>query len=372
MTQPSAPTGLVILAVDDERPALDELAYLLEQDERVAHVVCCDSATEALRVLREEPPDAVFMDVAMPGLTGLELAEVLARFRVPPPIVFVTAHSEHAVDAFDLNAVDYLLKPIREERLREAIRRVCEGGGTAPDDTLPVELGGVTRFVSRSEVTYVEAQGDYARLHTATGSHLVRLPLSVLEERWGGAGFVRIHRSLLVALGRVEEVRVDGGRCTVLVGGRELQVSRRQSPVLRELLRRRRSSSSGTSGRTGERSTARRVRVTGPRGGRARPMTITSQIDAQTQVGEIYMRALMRTQLRLGLLVAAALGATVGAVPLLFWIWPGSSAVSILGIPLPWLVLGFGVYPVLLVLAWTYVRRAEANERAFHDLVNPR
>lgn len=231
-------SGLQVLVVDDERPALDELAFLLGRDERVEAVRCCDSATEALRVLRDEPVDAVFVDIAMPGLTGLELAEVLARFKEPPRVVFVTAHSEHAVDAFDLQAVDYVLKPVREERLREAVRRIRDAGATPHDDTIPVELGGITRFVSRSEVRYVEAQGDYARLHTATGSHLVRLPLTALEERWSDAGFLRIHRSLLVSLGHVDEVRVDGGRCSVVVGGTELQVSRRHTPVLREHLRR--------------------------------------------------------------------------------------------------------------------------------------
>lgn len=238
-TGPDAGAPLRVLVVDDEQPALDELAFLLGQDDRVGTVVCCRSATEALRVLRDQPPDAVFVDIAMPGLTGLELAEVLRNFKQSPPIVFVTAHSEHAVDAFDLNAVDYVLKPVREDRLREAVRRVCEGGGPAPtEDKIPVELGGITRFVGRSEVTYVEAQGDYSRLHTDHGSHLVRLPISALEQRWADAGFVRIHRSLLVALAHVEEVRTDEGRFSVRVSGRDLQVSRRQAPVLRELLRR--------------------------------------------------------------------------------------------------------------------------------------
>jgi DNA-binding LytR/AlgR family response regulator len=233
--------ALRVLVVDDERPALDELAYLLGKDDRIGPVTTCDSAPEALRVLRDEEVDAVFLDIAMPGLTGLELASVLARFKEPPAVVFVTAHQEHAVEAFDLAAVDYVLKPVREERLREAVRRIRESGGAPPsEDTIPVELGGVTRFVSRSEVRYVEAQGDYARLHTARGSHLVRLPLTTLEQRWADAGFLRIHRSLLVALAHVDEVRVDGGRCTLLVAGTQLHVSRRLTPGLRELLRRHR------------------------------------------------------------------------------------------------------------------------------------
>ncbi|HEX7740411.1 MAG TPA: LytTR family DNA-binding domain-containing protein [Marmoricola sp.] len=240
-------SSLTVLIVDDERPALDELAWLLERDDRVGAVTCCGSATDALAVLRNTHVDAVFLDIEMPGLTGLELSAVLARFDTPPAVVFVTAHAEHAVDAFDLNAVDYVLKPPREERLREAVRRIVEITVSDPegvqDDTIPVELGGVTRFVSRSEVRYVEAQGDYSRLHTADGGHLVRLPISALEERWEPAGFVRIHRSLLVALEHVEEIRVDSGRCSVIVSGRELQVSRRHTPRLRELLRQRRQGS---------------------------------------------------------------------------------------------------------------------------------
>jgi DNA-binding LytR/AlgR family response regulator len=240
-------TALRVLVVDDERPALDELEYLLEQDARVGEVVACDSATEALRTLHEREVDAVFLDIQMPGLTGLELAQVLKRFRTPPPVVFVTAHEAHAVDAFELRAVDYVLKPVREERLSEAVRRVIEGGDRAPapvdDVQIPVELGGVTRFVDRSDVLYVEAHGDYARLHTAETSHLIRVPLTTLEEEWADAGFVRIHRSLLVALGHVTEVRMEAGRCTVAVGppGRatDLVVSRRHTRDLRELLGRR-------------------------------------------------------------------------------------------------------------------------------------
>lgn len=238
-----------VLVVDDERPALDEIAYLLERDHRIGPITRCSSATEALRFLRDSEVDAVFLDIEMPGLDGLELAEVLGRFKTPPPLVFVTAHAEHAVEAFDLHAVDYVLKPIREERLREAVRRLGGATGTeqGDDETIPVELGGVTRFIARSEVRYVEAQGDYSRLHTPSGGHLVRVPIGSLEERWAGAGFVRIHRSLLVALRQVDEIRVESGRCAVVIDGRELQVSRRHTPMLRELLRQHRDGTMGAS-----------------------------------------------------------------------------------------------------------------------------
>ena len=235
-------SGLRVLVIDDERPALDELAFLLERDPRVHDVLTTDSATEALRLLHDIEVDVVFLDIHMPGLSGLEMAKVLAQFKSAPPIVFVTAHEEHAVDAFDLRAVDYVLKPVREERLAEAVRRVLEGSASpvvGGDEQIPVERGGVTRFVRRSEVQYVEAHGDYARLHTAAASHLVRTPLSTLEEDWRPAGFVRIHRSLLVSLAHVDEVRMESGRCTVVVGGTDLQVSRRHTRELRELLTRR-------------------------------------------------------------------------------------------------------------------------------------
>nr|BFD86136.1 LytTR family DNA-binding domain-containing protein [Streptomyces sp. Xyl84] len=244
------------LAVDDERPSLEELLYLLGADPRIAGVEGAGDATEALRrinrALRSGPggPDAidvVFLDIQMPGLDGLDLARLLTGFAEPPLIVFVTAHEDFAVQAFDLKAVDYVLKPVRGERLAEAVRRAAELRRTAvripvsePDpDQLPVELGGVTRFVAVEDITHVEAQGDYARLHTARGSHLVRIPLSALEDRWRARGFVRIHRRHLVALHHIRELRLDAGSVSVLIGAEELQVSRRHARELRDLLMRR-------------------------------------------------------------------------------------------------------------------------------------
>ncbi|GAB2692775.1 LytR/AlgR family response regulator transcription factor [Thalassiella azotivora] len=239
------PPGLRVLVVDDEEPALAELAYLLGRDDRVATVRTAGSAEQALVALEDGGVDVVFSDIKMPGLTGLDLARVLSRFAQRPQVVFVTAYDTHAVDAFEVQATDYVMKPVRPERLAEAVRRVLDAGAgvddAEDDETIPVELGGVTRFVQRSSVRYVEAHGDYARLHTDTGSHLVRIPLSTLEERWGPSGFARIHRSTLVALHHVDEVRVDGGRCTVRLGEDVLQVSRRHTRELRDRLVRLRS-----------------------------------------------------------------------------------------------------------------------------------
>ncbi|MEU8775683.1 LytTR family DNA-binding domain-containing protein [Streptomyces sp. NPDC048606] len=270
---------LRVLAVDDEEPLLEELLYLLRSDPRVSSAQGAGDATEALRRITralEGGPDGpdgidvVFLDIQMAGLTGLDIARLLSGFARPPLIVFVTAHEGFAVQAFDLKAVDYVLKPVRPERLAEAVRRArdllgrpphapgaAESDRVAPDTAAPrggapafaavadrapeqiaVELGGVTRFVAIADIAYVEAQGDYARLHTDEGSHLVRIPLSTLEERWSARGFVRIHRRHLVALGRIDELRVDAGTTTVRVGPAELQVSRRHARELRDLLMR--------------------------------------------------------------------------------------------------------------------------------------
>ncbi len=231
---------LRVLVVDDEAPAREDLAFLLRADARVGTVRAAHSAAQALMYLNDEPVDVVFCDIKMPGLDGMELARVVAHFTERPQIVFVTAYDDHAVAAFELQATDYLMKPVHADRLAEAVRRVVMSGNpdqsALEDETISVELAGVTRFVRRSQIRYVEAQGDYARLHLARESHLLRTPLATLEERWGDAGFVRIHRSTLVALAHVDEVRLAGGRCSVRLGDDVLPVSRRHTRELRERL----------------------------------------------------------------------------------------------------------------------------------------
>ncbi|MFI5732394.1 LytR/AlgR family response regulator transcription factor [Kribbella sp. NPDC051587] len=239
-----AETPLRALVADDEEPALNELVYLLRRDDRIGEIRTAKNGPEALKILQAADLDVVFCDIKMPGLDGIDLAKVLSKFASRPQIVFVTAYDEHAVQAFELEATDYVMKPVRAERLAEAVRRVVTAGTPGPqqpaedtgDEVIPVELAGVTRFVQRSTVRYVEAQGDYARLHTGQNSHLVRIPLSTLEERWRDAGFTRIHRSTLVALAHVDEMRVDSGRCAVRVGDDWLPVSRRHTRELRDLL----------------------------------------------------------------------------------------------------------------------------------------
>ncbi|MEU3272085.1 LytTR family DNA-binding domain-containing protein [Saccharomonospora sp. NPDC006951] len=256
---------LLVLAVDDELHGLDQLRHCLESNAHIGRVIPAVDASEALRLLGSEddeirmrkerglpPVDAVFADINMPGLSGMEMSRVFASLNPAPVLVFVTGHATEAVDAFDLGAVDYVLKPARQERIDKAVARVIEKMQSMPvrepastgepvktdDEVIPVELAGTTKLIPRSSVRWVEAQGDYARLFTTEGSHLVRIPLAQLEERWGKAGFVRIHRSFLVALPLITELRMGQGGYQVVIGNDEkvLPVSRRHTRELKDRL----------------------------------------------------------------------------------------------------------------------------------------
>jgi DNA-binding LytR/AlgR family response regulator len=247
-------TGLRILVVDDEPPAREYLSRLLRQASTVADVICVDDATAALRHLRDDAVDAVFLDIRMPGLDGMELAHVMARFERRPAIVFVTAHESHAVEAFDVHACDYLLKPVEPARLADALQRigtgerdVSEPSSVAPSSAIAhdpyrnvaAERGGRTVIVDRVSVSYVEASRDYSRLHTVDGAYLVRVPISTLEAAWAEHGWVRIHRSYLVSLARIRELHQSSEQgWLVRTGSIELPVSRRNLPALRERMRR--------------------------------------------------------------------------------------------------------------------------------------
>ncbi|ASU78812.1 DNA-binding response regulator [Actinopolyspora erythraea] len=241
---------LRVLAVDDVRPALDELCGMLRAAPEVDEVVGAGEALEALRLIQADRFDVVFLDISMPGLDGIELASLLARLSTPPVLVFVTAYDGHAVTAYDIGAVDYVLKPVRSERLSAALdkvsRMVAAGElvdsrqSVSPTDAmpaLPVETAGRTKYVRRGDVRFVSADGDYVRLHTPSGEYVVRMPISRLEEYWCRAGFQRVHRSFLVALHAVLELRSDsaGGLMAHTEIG-DVPVSRRHARDLREQL----------------------------------------------------------------------------------------------------------------------------------------
>lgn len=241
-------SGLHVLAVDDVPPALEELCQLLREAPEVAEVEGVGDALGALKLIQSGRFDAVFLDISMPGLDGLEMGALLSKLIEPPLIVFVTAYDNHAIAAYDIGAVDYVLKPVRAERLSATLARLCKmvsadkpGERTASSmetmAALPVDMGGRTRYVRRSEVHYVEAHGDYVRLHTRCGAHVVRMPISKLEAYWSGTGFSRVHRSFLVALDAVRELRSDsaGGLIAHTDAG-DVPVSRRHARDLRQQL----------------------------------------------------------------------------------------------------------------------------------------
>ncbi|EMY32749.1 two-component system response regulator, partial [Arthrobacter crystallopoietes BAB-32] len=227
-----------VVIADDEVPAVEALAYLLERDSRIGRIHKATSGAEALRALEHHDVDAMFLDIHMPALTGLDIARVISRFSRPPAVVFVTADEDQALEAFNLAAVDYLLKPVRAERLAESVRRICEliEDSTAKPEVITVDQGGVTKMIRRDEIKFVQAQGDYARLHTAEGSYLIRVPLNDLERQWADAGYLRIHRSYLVSVQAIQQMRTTAGRASVLVDGAELPVSRRSLPAVRDRL----------------------------------------------------------------------------------------------------------------------------------------
>ncbi|HEY1777826.1 MAG TPA: LytTR family DNA-binding domain-containing protein [Solirubrobacteraceae bacterium] len=256
----SSPGLLSILAVDDERPALADLARLLRGLDAVDEVTCAHSGSEALRALAEHQFDALFLDVRMPGLSGLELAGVLERFANPPAVVFVSAYEDGAVRAFEVHALDYLMKPVSRKRIEEAILRVAEAGAARHHEPPPVGAGAIepredpargvvvaaeraagqgTRIIPLASILYVQARGDYVRLATDEGRFLQRGTLAEVEQRWTAHGFHRVHRAYVVNLHRAVEVRPDhGGTASIVMAdGSDIPVARRQVAELRRRLR---------------------------------------------------------------------------------------------------------------------------------------
>ncbi|MDJ0317783.1 MULTISPECIES: LytR/AlgR family response regulator transcription factor [Arthrobacter] len=229
-----------VLVADDELPAVEELAFLLGRDPRIGAIHRAMNGAEALKLLAVHTIDAVFLDIHMPGLSGLELAAVIGSSSNPPVVVFVTADDDRALEAFELAAVDYLLKPLRPERLTRTVDRVVElvAHPAAADEVemITVDQGGVSRLIRLDDVKFVQAQGDYARLHTAEASYLIRIPLADLEQRWAELDFIRIHRSYLVCLQFVTAWKLGAAKPTVSVGNAVLPVSRRHVPMLRQHL----------------------------------------------------------------------------------------------------------------------------------------
>lgn len=248
-----------VLIVDDEPLARDTVRDALSGEQDIRIVAECGTGEEAVAAVREHGPDLVFLDIRMPGLSGFEVLGELDE--ATPDIVFVTAHDEHALRAFEVNAVDYLLKPFSDERFRETMRRVRERSsgstGASPrqlrrllrrleadrdmDAAEPqegpvgeyarrfmVRSGDRIRFVAADEVDWFEADGNYVVLHVGEEDHRVRSTLSGMEEQLDPADFVRVHRSAIVNLDSVREVQpwFSGDYVAILTTGDRVKVSR--------------------------------------------------------------------------------------------------------------------------------------------------
>jgi DNA-binding LytR/AlgR family response regulator len=239
--------SLTILAVDDERTQLEDLARLLRSFPGVEEVECAYDGHDALVKASSQRYDAIFMDVRMPDIDGLELGRVLTRFASPPALVYVSAYDGAAVDAFELRALDYLRKPVSRRRVQEALERVTAAvdaapaanghsvaGGSGAQDSEMVAVasarGGATRLISRHQVLYVQSNGDFVRIVTDDGRYLLRATLAEIERRWEAHGFARVHRQYVANLRRAVELRpLLGGTAELAFGdGQSIPIARRQ------------------------------------------------------------------------------------------------------------------------------------------------
>ncbi|MGZ8283747.1 MAG: LytR/AlgR family response regulator transcription factor, partial [Allosphingosinicella sp.] len=249
-----------VLLVDDEPLALDRLRTFFGDIEGVEVVGEASDGNQALERIRELKPDLVILDIQMPGRTGLRTAadiEVEPR----PELVFVTAHEHYAPDAFEVDAADYLLKPVRFDRLRQAVGRAqlrrkmraaaveaeqlaakvaalqTSGAPGADDEGFWVPERNGQRRVPIETIDWIEASRDYVLLHTAVRSHLLRITMAALEERLAGSSLLRVHRSAFVRPDRVMEVkRANRSVALVLSGGAEVQVGPNYLAAVKEAL----------------------------------------------------------------------------------------------------------------------------------------
>jgi two-component system response regulator AlgR len=240
--------ALTVVIADDEPLARERLRVLLAAQGDVRVVAEATDGHGALRACDEHAPDLVLLDIAMPGLDGLEAARHLAAFEPRPAVVFCTAYDEHALSAFEAEAIDYLVKPVRAERLAAALERVRTFAagrehGNAPASRvrqhLCARMRGSLRLIPIEDVHYLQAEEKYVVVHHARGEDLIEESLKSLEDEFGER-FVRIHRNCLVARHEIVELRrsPDGHVHAVLRHGKQpLEVSRRCVSGVRETLR---------------------------------------------------------------------------------------------------------------------------------------
>ena len=249
---------LNVLIVDDESLGTDTIRLLLEGEDDMHVVGECADGLQAVDSIRKLRPDLIFLDVQMPGLTGLEVVTEVGPESMPP-VVFVTAYNEYAVKAFETSAIDYLVKPFSDERfeamlnrvrgtfqqrrhadLEDRLRQLLQGASptpapsTGPDPRFMVKERGAIRFVEASEIDRVEAAGDYVFLHCGSEKSMIRETMSGMQKRLLEAEFVRIHRSSIVRIGAIRELKpyFHGDYLVYMKDGSELKLSRRYWPTV--------------------------------------------------------------------------------------------------------------------------------------------
>ena len=223
-----------VLIVDDEALARERIRTLLKSADNVEIVAESTGGREAVDAIIAQRPDLVFLDVQMPDLNGFEVLDAVASEWLPA-VIFVTAYDEYAIKAFDVHAIDYLLKPIEPERFRKALSRATKRG---PIDRLVIRARGKVSFLKPSEIDWIEADGKHARLHAGRDTHVVRHTLKRLEQRLAQHGFVRVHRSAIVNVDRIKELEpwFHGEYVVILKDGTKLTSSAAHSQALHRIV----------------------------------------------------------------------------------------------------------------------------------------
>jgi two-component system, LytTR family, response regulator len=229
------------IIVDDELHAREELGSLLGETGAFEIVATCGNAVEALHAIRREKPDVLFLDIQMPAVSGFELLSMIDDEELPN-VVFVTAHDEHALRAFEERALDYLLKPVSRDRLAKTVERLRKLTGAEPAPALPRQpirrlpclAGRAVKLVDVADVEFVRSSEAGVYVVTAGAELFTELTLKVLEER---TGLVRCHKQFLVNLDKIDEISLEEGLGTIRTrSGKEVPVSRRHLQRLREQL----------------------------------------------------------------------------------------------------------------------------------------
>ena len=242
MSAEAASARIRALVVDDEPLARSNILHLLRANPDVEILGECESATAALDAIRTGKPDLVFLDVRMPEYDGFDILEMLGA-DAPPAIIFVTAYDQYALKAFDTGALDYLLKPFNNARFARALERAKERiahrrQAPARMDRLTIKNAGSVVFLPTADIDWIEAADYYASLHVGAKTHLLRRSMNDLDSDLDPAQFCRIHRSTIVNLARVRELRFDSDAEyeLVLADGTQLRLSRRYRKDLQSRL----------------------------------------------------------------------------------------------------------------------------------------